>query len=736
MPVKLKTGGTWKTVSSIKLKTGGTWKTVSQAYLKVSGAWKRIFGAGTAPESNLLLTKSINSTNKLAELTATNYHWDPVPTDLVYKFQWFNGSTWSDLTSYTTITNPSSGSSNHPSNPSHNPLVIQNSELMIAPNVQNKYIFTVRATYGGSYYVESSNEVTIETPRDISDLSASVNSSDPADAIDLSWSASLYANNYKIYYKTSGDYSYAGITSSTSYTVSGLNPSTSYTFKILPITGNSSYAGYTGNYSNTASATTGGAPSVIDGPYAFVTTTTVTVTFAATNTQSWSISRGGTTLASGNGYYGSAYETGLTPGTQYFYVITLWSGLNQTGTIGYDFIYPTTDTLPAPVNISAPELTGSGSNLTVTSGSWSNSPTSYTYVWYRDDISPTSAGNPLKTTSNTTSTIDTYSGTTQYSYGWYVAVTAKNAGGTSSVAYSNTYEIPSPYPTTPTSLAASTDRTDGINLTFSGSSNADSYDIFWNIVASSAPSSGATPDFPGVSSPYLWTSAPTDTNRWFWVRGKNSYGTSSWYPSGDGVLGKRISAPTPPDFTPAPPDFTPAPPDFTPAPPDFTPAPPSFPYFKGGKGPGCIYSDTRLLTVNNGYMAAKNISVGDKLISVMPVVSTEGTVLNTSIDVDLKLVSVDVISVEKSVKDVIGFNSSNAFYSAAQPIIVDRDGIFTYVRVGDILVGDTIINIDPNTMEVASTLVNSIKVADSVEVYDIRTAPYQWYIVEDNIAIS
>jgi phosphotransacetylase len=56
--------------------------------------------------------------------------------------------------------------------------------------------------------------------------------------------------------------------------------------------------------------------------------------------------------------------------------------------------------------------------------------------------------------------------------------------------------------------------------------------------------------------------------------------------------------------------------------------------------------------------------------------------------------------------------------------------------VGDILVGDTIINIDPNTMEVSSTLVNSIKVADSVEVYDIRTAPYQWYIVEDNIAIS
>jgi len=101
-------------------------------------------------------------------------------------------------------------------------------------------------------------------------------------------------------------------------------------------------------------------------------------------------------------------------------------------------------------------------------------------------------------------------------------------------------------PGTPTSLSATTTRSDGVNLTFSGSSGADSYDIFWNTSQSSTPSSAATPDFTGVSSPYLDTTISGGATRWYWVRGRNAYGVSAWYPATNGVTGTRtVSIPLP-----------------------------------------------------------------------------------------------------------------------------------------------------------------------------------------------
>jgi len=200
----------------------------------------------------------------------------------------------------------------------------------------------------------------------------------------------------------------------------------------------------------------------------------------------------------------------------------------------------------------------------------------------------------------------------------------------------------------------------------------------------------------------------------------------------DAVSGTtEAAAPTPPDFTPAPPSFTPSP-DFTPAPPSFTPVPP---YFKGGKGPGCIYADTRVLT-SAGYVYAKNISVGDKLATIDPEGLLGNTIINSSTDIDIKLINVDVVSVESSIKDVVGFNNSLALYSAIQPIIIDHDGKFTYVKAGDISIGDTVIEIDAETKAISNIVVESIQTQSSVEVYDIRTTPYQWYIVENSIVVS
>ena len=573
MPIKLKTGGAWKDVPVIKLKVAGAWKNVTQAKLKVAGAWKTIFlsGSTSEPESTVTISKATDSTTKLVTLTGTNRHWAPTPSSLEYEFQWNNGTGWVTISSGT-ITNPSSGTTNTKT------YTVLNSTDQIKGGGENLYRFVVTSTYNGNTNSSSSTTVSINTPTDISDLNAAVDSSYPESSINLSWSVSLNSSNYKIYQKSGGDYSYIGITSSNSYSVTGLQPQTSYTFKVMPITGNSSYVGYTGNYSNEASATTTAstAPAITDGPFTFVTSSTITVTFAATNTQSWKINRfGGVEIGSGNGSSGSGYDDGLNPSTNYFYQITLWSGPNQTGTVGYAFIDATTDANPAPTNTISPSISPTSGTLgetvfTCSPGTWTGSSITYTYNWqYFDTGGYTSTG---YTDSTYTPPYPFPDSTWLYSI--RCVVTATNDGGSAS-ANSNSASLYNPVltPGTPTSLAATTDRTDGINLTFSGSSGATSYDIFWNFLANGTPTSSASPDFSGVSSPYLWTSAPLDTNRWFWVRGKNSNGTSNWYPSGDGVLGKKVS-PTPPPIIATPPPIIATPPPIIATPPPIIATPP------------------------------------------------------------------------------------------------------------------------------------------------------------------
>ena len=97
--------------------------------------------------------------------------------------------------------------------------------------------------------------------------------------------------------------------------------------------------------------------------------------------------------------------------------------------------------------------------------------------------------------------------------------------------------------TPPTFLTATTNRSDGVNLTFGGSADAVSYDIFWNPNQTATPSEVTSPDFSDKSSPFLDTTIGIGVTRYYWVRAKNSSGqTSSWYPVGNGVTGTRTAA--------------------------------------------------------------------------------------------------------------------------------------------------------------------------------------------------
>jgi hypothetical protein len=98
----------------------------------------------------------------------------------------------------------------------------------------------------------------------------------------------------------------------------------------------------------------------------------------------------------------------------------------------------------------------------------------------------------------------------------------------------------------PTSLTATTNRSDGVNLTFGGSSNATGYNIFWNTVQSSNPINNVTQgDFLNKTSPFLDTTIAAGVTRWYWVQATDgtgdgySTGVSPWYPVGNGVTGTR-----------------------------------------------------------------------------------------------------------------------------------------------------------------------------------------------------
>lgn len=188
----------------------------------------------------------------------------------------------------------------------------------------------------------------------------------------------------------------------------------------------------------------------------------------------------------------------------------------------------------APVNTIAPSVTPSsgaaGTTFSTTNGSWSNSPTSYAYLWqYRE-------GANWITTGQTGSTFNSIS---WGSFDIRCRVTATNAGG-STAAFSNSVTVTSAVsvPGTPT----------GVGLTGSGvvswiaSSGATSYEIEFFTARSAAGASAAPTTATGYtvtgisSSPYQLVSPYGGLNNYarVRVRARNSAGASAysaWVPS-------------------------------------------------------------------------------------------------------------------------------------------------------------------------------------------------------------
>ena len=136
--------GTWREITSAFINVSGIWQSISNAFINVSGLWKSIFTAQVLePQFKVAISQSTNGTTYLTTLTGTNYYWSPGPPSLTYRFQWWNGVSWSDISTGNAI-NPSYGSLT-----SYTQLLQSTGpSVYVQPNQVNRFRFKVDGTYG------------------------------------------------------------------------------------------------------------------------------------------------------------------------------------------------------------------------------------------------------------------------------------------------------------------------------------------------------------------------------------------------------------------------------------------------------------------------------------------------------------------------------------------------------------------------------------------------------------
>jgi hypothetical protein len=200
----------------------------------------------------------------------------------------------------------------------------------------------------------------------------------------------------------------------------------------------------------------------------------------------------------------------------------------------------------------------------------------------------------------------------------------------------------------------------------------------------------------------------------------------------------------PPYFPPYFPYFPFFPPFF---PPGFGPFfPPGFgpffpPFFPPGFGPYfkskfCIEEDSQLLT-SNGYILAKDVKVGDVLLTIDPSELNNGDMTSDIVLKDkVTLSETTVVKHELSQKDLIKFNGSETLFSEGQPIFVKEGDLIKYKETGQVQVGDILVTLRVESCEIIFETVDTIEKLPAKDVYDIRCEPSQWFIAGNYIVIS
>jgi intein/homing endonuclease len=172
----------------------------------------------------------------------------------------------------------------------------------------------------------------------------------------------------------------------------------------------------------------------------------------------------------------------------------------------------------------------------------------------------------------------------------------------------------------------------------------------------------------------------------------------------------------------------------------FTFIPPFFPPMFGPFFPPrfrCIHEDT-LIQTSSGFVAAKDLKVGDKVASVSiaeidnseitPVEFTFGQslTLNNATPVETEITEITIHS-DKS--DISYFNEkSEAKYSNEHPMFI-RSGEEYHVRiVKNLKVGDFLININEDGTQTEEEILSITNLREDSLVYEFSCSPYPWFI--------
>ena len=184
----------------------------------------------------------------------------------------------------------------------------------------------------------------------------------------------------------------------------------------------------------------------------------------------------------------------------------------------------------------------------------------------------------------------------------------------------------------------------------------------------------------------------------------------------------------------APPYFPPPPP-----PPYFAP-PPYFPPYFGG---GCIEANTPIMVWVDGntlYKKAEEIKIGDKLVSYsfdeLPESEVEYSLETWSQDslTARSVESAEVVSVQELItKSTMYLNNDiNTRMSLDHSVFVKKNGTYLVIASGLIEVGDIIIKLDPETLELNEVIVDSIDyIEEESKIYKIDCNPYDVFFAGD-----
>ena len=476
--IKTGVGQIFDDVRNFYVKTGiSGWAQITDAWVKTGlSTWSKFWEALMAPTNTVELLESYTGTDSATlRLQGKNYKWVPNPQTLKYYFRWIpeGGSTY--------YIGASGSSGDTTSNPvTSTTLPGTSSYITISPSGSNfelgkinRYYFEVRATgASGSVYSSISQEdVKIVSPKAPTLAFTVLSSTSVSITITSASFDDYYATNRYILYTYDGTAGFVysgggrggfGVSQTTTRTLTGLVSGRNYTVYVLPVTGfsgttPSNYSGYPGIEAYLSGVTAGTAaatsPTSItaanNGSY-----TTVSISWSGASNAVYyrvrwygaqdtsvdpaiyydkQITAVNSTSGSWNWGPGDPDKDGAVPysGVAYYYHVsssadgTTWSPYTVSSTaVG-------TLAVPAPTIISGYEPVNTNTsgtrNFSVTTGSWNNSPTSYSYQWKAFTYLPYP---PYTSTINVGTNSSSYSGTSTYDgYSIYCVVTATNAGG-------------------------------------------------------------------------------------------------------------------------------------------------------------------------------------------------------------------------------------------------------------------------------------------------------------------